>query len=158
MKLHVVQWPSDKLRLVSKPVEVLADVKDLIVDMQDTLKALKGLGLAAVQVGIPVRLIVTDFPEMPVLINPVVTGMGFRKKIREGCLSLPGFFEEVLRSEAALVTYVDAAGVDKKLVVEGVAAQCLLHEAEHLAGHFFLEHVSSARRDAIRVQLRRRKQ
>jgi len=154
----IVQWPSLALKQVSAAVGaggLDGALRGLIDEMHSVLEESGGCGLSAIQIGVPARVVVTTFPDMPVLINPIISTSGFKLPVQEGCLSLPGFFETVWRHQHVSVQFSDADGQPKGLEVTGLQAQCLQHEVEHLNGEFFLKHVSSARRDAIRAKLRK---
>lgn len=188
MILSIIKWPSTTLKVVSGNVSLEGPERfpGLIDDMKETMVALGGVGLSAIQVGVPLRIVVTAFPGIEVLVNPTIelyreptiqeveaaaVAQGKMKKqpygelvmVREGCLSLPGIFEEVRRWNRVVVRFqrIEATGLfsadsRSEVVVDGVAAQCVQHELEHLDGKFFLDHVSSGRRDQIRSQMRKR--
>ncbi len=169
MILPIVKWPSDTLKKPSAPVGLLNNpfelvgetghtgytVPHLIADLQETLAVSGGVGLSAIQCGIPLRIVVTVFPDMRVLLNPEINPKGAHREAQEGCLSLPGLFLPITRREEAEVTYMTPEGIVRTRSCTGLEARCLLHEAEHLEGDFFLKHVPAARRDQIRSQLKR---
>lgn len=146
----------------SAPVDlsagVTAEIKALCVDMLDTSREVGGAGMAAVQVGLPLRLFVMDLAsvagETMVFINPQITERSEGKIARkEGCLSMPGIaLFDIARPEKVTVAYTDLAGEPQTYVAEGFAAQCVQHEMDHLDGIRFYEHVSPLKRAMVLKQ------
>lgn len=154
----LVLWPDPFLKKVSAPMDEadLGIAEDIAEAMIDTMDRHGGVGLSAVQVGIAMRLVVSKFAQP--MCNPVITAWTLdRELVSEGCLSLPGFFEEVSRYTGCQVTYTD---LNRNVATEtftGQAAQCFQHELEHLDGHFFTDHLTSAKRSWIRGEVQKLK-
>ncbi len=153
--LKLVLWPSAVLKKVSQPVDFKDDNLDkLASDMFETMSYHNGVGLSAIQVGVPIRLVVSIFAEP--MYNPVISAWTvYKDSLQEGCLSLPGFFETVTRHQGVQVTWTN---LQKQVITEsfsGLAAQCFQHEVEHLDGHFFTDRLSAARRSTIRGQIQK---
>ena len=147
--------PDPKLRLVSKPVERVDDaLRTLMDDLIETMYAAPGIGLAAIQVGEPVRLVVVD-PAKPDeekhplgLVNPEIVWLSEEKRVyEEGCLSLPEYYEDVERPVSCKVKYLDRDGVAQEIVADGLLSTVLQHEIDHLNGGLFIDHLSKLKRD-----------
>ena len=139
------------LREKADPVETVdEEVRELVQDLLDTMYAAEGIGLAAPQVGVGLRVFVYDVrdPELPAgaLINPEVVEREGTVKEEEGCLSIPGLSELVERSERVVVRGRDAEGEEVVIEAEGLLSRCLQHEADHLDGVLFLDRVSPLKR------------
>jgi peptide deformylase len=149
--------PDPMLRLVSKPVgEVDAPLKKLAADMLETMYDAPGIGLAAIQVGEPIRMLVIDLakegePKAPqIFINPeVVESSDERSVYEEGCLSIPDYYAEVERPAKVRVKFVDGDGKPQEVSAEGLLATCLQHEIDHLNGVLFIDHISKLKRDMV---------
>lgn len=149
--------PDPLLRAVSKPVEdINASASVLIDDMLETMYAAPGIGLAAIQVGVPLRLLVLDVSEQDapknpqVFINPQITWQSENmRSYEEGCLSIPGAYAEVARPDKVRVLYRDREGKEREIQAEGLLATCLQHEIDHLNGVLFIDHISKLRRDMV---------
>jgi peptide deformylase len=149
--------PDPLLRLVSKPVErVDAPLRKLALDMLDTMYDAPGIGLAAIQVGEPLRMLVLDLakedePQNPqIFINPeILEGSDERSTYEEGCLSIPDYYAEVERPATVRVKYLDRDGKVQELAAEGLLATCLQHEIDHLNGVLFIDHISKLKRDMV---------
>jgi peptide deformylase len=149
--------PDKRLRLVSEPVKKIdADVKKLVEDMFETMYEAPGIGLAAIQVGVPKRIVTMDLSkkdddkEQRILINPQVVWSSDEKNVHEeGCLSIPEFYEEVERPAQVRVQYLDLAGKQQELEASGLLATCLQHEIDHTNGVLFIDHISKLKRDRI---------
>jgi peptide deformylase len=149
--------PDPVLRMVSAPVErVDADVKKLAGDMLDTMYDAPGIGLAAIQIGEPLRMLVIDLakegepPAPQVFINPQVLASGDERSVyEEGCLSIPDYYAEVERPASVRVKYVDAQGIAHEIDADGLLATCLQHEIDHLNGVLFIDHISKLKRDMV---------
>lgn len=149
--------PAPVLRLVSKPVgEVDAPLKKLAADMLETMYDAPGIGLAAIQVGEPIRMLVIDLskegePKAPqIFINPeVVESSDDRSVYEEGCLSIPDYYAEVERPAKVRVKYIDGDGKPQEVLAEGLLATCLQHEMDHLNGVLFIDHISKLKRDMV---------
>ncbi|MER8581586.1 peptide deformylase [Mesorhizobium sp. M1423] len=149
--------PDPVLRQVSKPVErVDGDLRKLAGDMLDTMYDAPGIGLAAIQVGEPLRLLVIDLakedetPAPHVFINPEILDSSDQRSVyEEGCLSIPDYYAEVERPAAVRVKYLDRDGKLQELEAEGLMATCLQHEIDHLNGVLFIDHISKLKRDMV---------
>ena len=149
--------PDPRLRLRSAPVEhVDADTRALIDDMFETMYAAPGIGLAAVQIGVPKRIVVLDTAKREegaqplVLINPKIVWTSDEKRIyQEGCLSIPEFFEDVERSDRVRVTYLDRDGAPQEREADGLLATAIQHEIDHLDGVLFIDHLSRLKRERV---------
>lgn len=157
--LDILEFPDPRLRTVAKPVEAVdADLRTLIDNMVETMYAASGIGLAATQVNVHSRLLVLDISEdrdtPMIFINPEVTIIDKTLgSYDEGCLSVPGFYEEVNRPQTIRV---DALGRDGKPFtqeLDGLAAICLQHEIDHLDGKLFVDYISPLKRNRIRSKL-----
>jgi peptide deformylase len=156
--LTVLEFPDPRLRTRAKPVEEFdAGLKQLIADMLETMYAAPGIGLAATQVNVHKQLIVMDLggdtraPQ--VFINPEIAQRDGVEVTEEGCLSVPNIFEEVQRSARVRVRAKDADGVSFERDLDGLAAVCLQHEMDHLAGKLFVDYLSVLKRERIRRKL-----
>jgi peptide deformylase len=149
--------PDPVLRLVSKPVErVDAALRKLAGDMLDTMYDAPGIGLAAIQIGEPLRMLVIDLakedetPAPHVFINPEILEVSDQRSVyEEGCLSIPDYYAEVERPATARVKYLDRDGKLQELEAEGLMATCLQHEIDHLNGVLFIDHISKLKRDMV---------
>ncbi|ESX81061.1 MULTISPECIES: peptide deformylase [unclassified Mesorhizobium] len=149
--------PDPVLRQVSKPVErVDGDLRKLAGDMLDTMYDAPGIGLAAIQVGEPLRLLVIDLakedetPAPHVFINPEILDSSDQRSVyEEGCLSIPDYYAEVERPAAVRVKYLDRDGKLQEIEAEGLMATCLQHEIDHLNGVLFIDHISKLKRDMV---------
>jgi peptide deformylase len=142
--------PDPILRQRAKRIKKIdRSVHKLISDMRETLSAANGVGLAAPQVGVSLRLIVISIPvkdredEEYCLINPEVIRRTGERVVREGCLSIPDYVGEIKRSEQVRVKGIDASGKEQKLRAEGLLAQALEHEIDHLNGVLYVDHLES---------------
>lgn len=149
--------PDPKLRLVSEPVQAIDDdVRRLIDDMFETMYDAPGIGLAAIQIGVPKRVVTIDVakkeepPAPQVFINPeIVEKSGDLSVYEEGCLSIPDIHEEVERPARVRVRYLDREGNPAEVEADGLLATCLQHEIDHLNGVLFIDHLSKLKRDYI---------
>jgi len=149
--------PDPVLRQVSNPVGRVDDaVRKLASDMLDTMYDAPGIGLAAIQVGEPLRLLVIDLakegedPAPHVFINPeIVASSDARSVYEEGCLSIPDYYAEVERPAQVTVDYIDRQGRQQQLAADGLMATCLQHEIDHLNGVLFIDHISKLKRDIV---------
>ena len=153
----IIKLPDKRLRLVSKPVgKIDAELRGLIDDMFETMYEAPGIGLAAIQVGVPKRVITMDLhkkdePKDPhVFINPEILWTSEeRATYEEGCLSIPECYEEVERPALVKVAYLDREGAKRELEANGLLATCLQHEIDHLNGVLFIDHISKLKRDRV---------
>ena len=152
--LELVKAPDPRLKLVSQPVpEIDRALKRFMDDMFDTMKDASGIGLAAIQVGIPKRVAVIDLdPTGPnsspiYLVNPrIVSASAEQTTYNEGCLSVPEFWEDVSRPSRLTVEYTDEKGRLQTLEAEGLLAIALQHEIDHINGMLFIDHLSKLKR------------
>ena len=138
--------PDKVLRQKAKRVKSIdKSVHKLVSDMQETLRIAKGAGLAANQVGIPVRVIVISVPEntCDCIINPEIVKRTGERTVKEGCLSIPGYIGEIKRSEKVRVKGQDTKGKEIRLKAEGLLAEVLEHEIDHLNGVLYVDHLES---------------
>jgi peptide deformylase len=158
MKLRdLIILPDKRLRLVSKPVaKVDAATRKLADEMFAAMYAAPGIGLAAIQLGEPKRVITLDLakkdqpPEPQVIINPeVLWSSEEKRKYEEGCLSIPEYYEEVERPAAVKVKYIDLDGKPREIDATGLLATALQHEIDHLNGVLFIDHISKLKRDRV---------
>jgi peptide deformylase len=153
----IIILPDKRLRLVSEPVKAIdRDVKTLVADMFETMYDAPGIGLAAIQVGVPRRVVTMDLSkkeeaqEPRVFINPEILWRSDEKaKYEEGCLSIPEFYEEVERPTQVRVKYLDLEGREQELAASGLLATCLQHEIDHLNGVLFIDHISRLKRERV---------
>ena len=157
-KLKILEFPDPRLRTKATPVEVVDDeLRTFIGDMFETMYAAPGIGLAATQVDIHKRLLIADVSadkdDPHVLINPEILEKDGVIVTDEGCLSVPGFYEEVERAEHIKVRFLDREGVAVELDTQGLLAVCIQHEVDHLDGKLFVDYLSEAKRQRIRKKL-----
>ena len=150
--------PDKRLRLVSEPIKAIdAGIRGLTEDMFETRYDAPGVGLAAIQIAVPKRIITIDVskkkdepPDPHVFINPEIVWRSDEQAMREeGCLSIPEYYEEVERPDAIKVKYRDLDGADREIDAEGILATCLQHEIDHLNGILFIDHLSKLKRDRV---------
>ena len=157
-KLKILEFPDPRLRTKATPVDAVDDeLRAFIDDMFETMYAAPGIGLAATQVDYHKRLLIADVSvdndDPHVLINPQILEKDGVTFTDEGCLSVPGFYEEVERAEHIRVRYLDRDGVEQELDVHGLLAVCIQHEIDHLDGKLFVDYLSEAKRTRIRKKL-----
>ena len=149
--------PDKRLRLKSEPVKAVdKTLRTLVDDMFETMYAAPGIGLAAIQIGAPRRVVTMDLakkdePKQPlVFINPEVTWASDEKATyEEGCLSIPEYYEEVERPKAVKVKYLDLDLKPQEMEADGLLATCLQHEIDHINGVLFIDHISKLKRDMV---------
>lgn len=156
--LNILEYPDPRLRTRAEPVSEVDDsVRRLIDDMLETMYDAPGIGLAATQVNVHQRIIVVDVSENRddphAFINPALTLLGGRVETEEGCLSVPGFYEPVVRAERIRVEALDRDGDPINREVEGLLAVCIQHECDHLEGKLFVDYLSNLKRNRIRKKL-----
>jgi len=159
-KLRILEFPDPRLRTKAAPVEVVDDaLRALIDDMFETMYAAPGIGLAATQVDVHKRLLVADVSaektDPHVLINPRILEKDGVAVTEEGCLSVPGYYEEVERANHIRVAFLDRDGNETEMEAEGLLAVCIQHEMDHLEGKLFVDYLSEAKRSRIRKRLER---
>ena len=157
--LPILCYPDPKLHKVAKPVSAVdARIQALISDMLATMYDAKGIGLAATQVDVHERVIVIDVSEerdQPlILINPELTWKSEATKLNEeGCLSVPGIYDGVMRHEAVHVRALDEKGLERTVEADDLLAICIQHEMDHLLGKVFVEYLSPLKRNRIRTKM-----
>ena len=167
--LPIYETPDPMLRQISTPVEKVDDeLRALIADMFETMYAAPGIGLAAVQVGVPKRLLVMDLQEPEdeedpeskpvreprVFINPeIISHSDHEVPYNEGCLSVPDQYAEVMRPDRIRARWLDEHGKKQEEDLDGLLAVCLQHEMDHLEGILFIDHLSKLKRDMVLKKL-----
>lgn len=157
--LEILEYPDPRLRTIAKHVkEITAGIDALIDDMFETMYDAPGIGLAATQVDQHIQLIVMDVSEEKdsplVFINPEISILeGEPEKMQEGCLSVPGFYEDVSRIEHVLIKALDRKGKPFELEARGLLAVCIQHEMDHLNGKLFVDYLSVLKRNRIKKKL-----
>jgi peptide deformylase len=149
--------PNKLLREISNPVDKVGDAeKRLMDDMLDTMYAAPGIGLAAIQIGVPKRIIVMDISrdenikEPRYFVNPIIKNQNKEKtRYEEGCLSVPDQFAEIERPNACEVEYLDYDGKKQLLKADGLLATCIQHEMDHLEGILFIDYLSKLKKSMI---------
>ena len=160
--LTVLHYPDPRLHKVAKPVAVVDErVRKIVADMAETMYAAPGVGLAATQVDVHERIIVIDVSEeqnqLMVFINPELVWASAEKKAwREGCLSVPEFFDEVERPDQVQVKALDVNGKPFEIKADGLLSVCLQHEMDHLLGKVFVEYLSFLKRNRISLKMKKR--
>jgi peptide deformylase len=156
--LEILHFPDPRLRTRAHPVQAVDDsVRRLVDDMFETMYAAPGIGLAAMQVNDPRRVVVIDVSEdrsQPrCFINPEVIARDGEEEMEEGCLSVPGVYEAVRRAERIRVRALDRDGNPFELDADGLLAVCIQHEIDHLDGKLFVDYLSTLKRQRIRKKL-----
>ena len=157
--LNILEFPDPRLRTIAKPVAVVDDaLRQLIDDMFETMYAAPGIGLAATQVNVHKRVVVMDLSEEKneprVFINPEIESLTEEvDQYQEGCLSVPGFYENVDRPQKVRIKALDRDGQPYELIAEGLLAVCIQHECDHLNGKLFVDYLSTLKRDRIKKKL-----
>ncbi len=159
-KLRILEFPDPRLRKKAAPVELVDDeLRQLIDDMFETMYEAPGIGLAATQVDVHKRLLVADVSpeknEPHVLINPEILEKDGTTVTEEGCLSVPGYYEEIERAEHIKVRYLDRDGNEQESEFEGLLAVCVQHEMDHLLGRLFVDYLSEAKRQRLRKRIQK---
>ena len=154
----IIILPDRRLRSVSKPVsEVSEEIRTLVADMFETMYQAPGIGLAAIQVGVPSRVIVMDLSkrdeaegEPRVFINPEIVWSSQETSLyEEGCLSIPDIREDVERPSRVRIRYLDLDAKQQESDADGLFATCIQHELDHLNGILFIDHISKLKRERI---------
>ena len=154
----ILHYPDPRLRQVAKPVEQVDDeIRALVDDMAETMYAAPGIGLAAIQVNVARRVVVIDLSEtrdaLRVLINPEILERDGQQVFEEGCLSVPGIFDEVERARHVRVRALDRDGQPYEIEADGLLATCIQHEIDHLDGKVFVDYLSRLKQTRIRKKL-----
>jgi peptide deformylase len=153
----IITIPDAQLRLVSAPVAAVdKGILQLADDMLETMYDAPGIGLAAIQIGVPQRILVIDLAKKDearnpiVFINPEIIGQSEELSVyEEGCLSIPEFYEEVERPAVVKVRFTNAKGKVEEIDADGLLATCLQHEIDHLDGKLFIDYLSKLKRDRV---------
>ncbi len=170
MVREIVVYPDKRLKLISKEVEVFnGALHDLLDDMYETMRAKNGVGLAAIQVGVDQRVLIINVPlevedgehDQPKdntleMINPVIVEKDGTEKFQEGCLSIPGVYEDIERAKHVKVEYVDRDGNKQTIEDDGFLAVAMQHEIDHLDGKVFIEKLSYIKRKKFEKEWKRR--
>jgi peptide deformylase len=161
-KLTILEFPDPRLTTVAKEVEAFDEnLKTLVEDMLETMYAARGIGLAATQVNVHQRLLVLDVSESQdqprVYINPEIVDQHGEQVHEEGCLSVPGIYANVKRSENITVRARDADGEAFEEHLEGLHAVCVQHEMDHLVGRLFVDYLSPLKRNMVRKKLEKQR-
>lgn len=156
--LPILRFPDPRLKKVASRVEkVDENIRRLALDMAETMYEAPGIGLAATQVDVHKRVIVIDVSEthdqLLVLINPELVAAEGEQVGEEGCLSVPGIYDKVVRAEQVTVRYLDLDGREQSMSADGLLAVCLQHEMDHLQGKVFVEHLSTLKQMRIKNKL-----
>ena len=158
--LPILRYPDPRLHTVAARVHRVDDkIRKLIKDMADTMYAAPGVGLAATQVDVHLRVIVIDVSEthdqLRVFVNPEIVAATGESDCEEGCLSVPGVYEKVTRAERITVRALDAEGREFILEADGLLAVCIQHEMDHLEGKVFVEKLSRLKQNRILARLKK---
>lgn len=162
-RLTILEYPDPRLKKHAQPVRVFdGRLRQLVADMAETMYAAPGIGLAATQVDVHEQVIVIDVSEtkddLRIFINPEIVWASEDTAVcEEGCLSVPGVYDEVRRPARVRVRAHDLDGKTRETDYEGLLAVCIQHEMDHLNGKVFVEYLSALKQDRIRTKLRKRK-
>lgn len=157
--LSILRYPDLRLQKIAKPVAIFNDrLKKLVADMAETMYQAPGIGLAATQVDVHERVIVIDVSEnrnaLQVFVNPEIIWASPEKKLcQEGCLSVPGVYDEIERPEKVTVRAQDVEGHAFELQADGMLAVCVQHEIDHLNGFMFVDYLSPLKRTRIKTKM-----
>lgn len=157
-RLTILHFPDPRLRIKAKPLAAVTDATRRVMDdMLETMYAADGIGLAATQVGVDQRVIVIDVSEARneprCYANPEIVGREGTERSQEGCLSVPGYYDEVERAERVRVRALDRDGKPLEFETDGLLAVCIQHEIDHLDGKLFVDYLSDMKRQRIRKKL-----
>lgn len=159
--LDILEFPDPQLRTVAKPVKTVdASIQQLVEDMLETMYNAEGIGLAATQINIHKQVIVIDVSEQRdqplVFINPKIEVLdNSLHQYQEGCLSVPGYYEEVSRPVGVKVSALDKDGEAFEIMPEDLLAVCIQHEIDHLNGKLFVDYLSALKRNRIKQKLQK---
>ena len=159
--LPILEYPDPRLKKVAAPVAaVTADIRKLVRDLAETMYAAPGVGLAATQVNVHKRVLVIDISEtkdqLRVFINPELLAAEGEAECEEGCLSVPGYYDKVMRAADIRVRALDEHGESFELAADGLLAVCIQHEMDHLEGKVFVEYLSPLKRARLAARLRKK--
>ena len=165
MKLNIVEYPDKRLREKSKEIKTFdASLHKLLDAMNPLMINTNGIGLAAIQVNYPLRVLILNIPDeegeqapenLLEIINPVMTDKSGNTSYQEGCLSVPKFYEDIKRYENVVINYQDRHGNTKTLEADGLLAIAIQHEMDHLEGILFIDKLSYARRKKFEKEYKR---
>ncbi len=158
--LEILNYPDPRLYTVAKPVsQVDAKIQRLIDDMAHTMYEAPGIGLAATQVDVHQQIIVIDISEsknkLQVFVNPKITAKAGTQEYEEGCLSVPGIYENVTRAESVVIEALDRNGQPFTLEANGLMAVCIQHEMDHLLGKVFVQYLSPLKQSRIKTKMQK---
>jgi len=161
MVLDILQYPDPRLRKVAAPVPVVsAEIRKLVRDMAETMYGAPGVGLSATQVDVHKRVIVIDVSathdELKVFINPEILASEGESDCEEGCLSVPGYYDQVRRAARVTVRALDERGEPFELSADGMFAVCIQHEMDHLVGKVFVDYLSPLKRARLATRMRKK--
>ena len=161
MVLDILEYPDPRLRKHAAPVAVVThEIRKLVADMAETMYAAPGVGLAATQVDVHKRIIVIDVSEarndLRVFINPTIVAAEGEAECEEGCLSVPGYYDNVTRAARITVRAQDERGDPFELSTEGMLAVCIQHEMDHLVGKVFVDYLSPLKRARLAAKLKKK--
>ncbi len=156
--LEILEFPDPRLRTIATPVERVDDaLRKVIDDLFETMYTAPGIGLAATQVNLHKRLLVMDISEEKnqplVLINPAFEPLGGEQEYNEGCLSVPGYYDNVTRHDRIRVRALDRLGKPFELEACGLLSVCIQHEMDHLEGTLFVDYLSRLKRERVKARL-----
>lgn len=159
--LNILEYPDPRLRKVAAPVAaVTPDIQKLVRDLAETMYAAPGVGLAATQIDVHKRVIVIDISDardhLRVFINPEIIAAEGEAEHEEGCLSVPGYYDKVIRAAMITVRAQDEDGRTFALETDGLLAVCVQHEMDHLLGKVFVDHLSPLKRARLSARLRKK--
>ena len=154
----ILHYPDPRLRQVARPVATVDDeIRRLVDDMAETMYAAPGIGLAAVQINVALRVVTIDISEsrnaLQVFINPQILQRDGKQVFEEGCLSVPGIYDEVERAQHIRLRALNRDGQPFELEAEGLFATCIQHEIDHLDGKVFVDYLSRLKQTRIRKKL-----
>jgi peptide deformylase len=161
MVLDILEYPDSRLRKVASPVAaVTADIRKLVADLAETMYGAPGVGLAATQVNVHKRVLVLDVSEarneLQVFINPEILAAEGETECEEGCLSVPGYYDKVIRAAKITVRAQNERGEVFELSTDGMLAVCIQHEMDHLIGKVFVDYLSPLKRARLSARLRKK--
>ena len=156
--LPILRYPDERLHTKAKPVQEVDDsIRKLVADMAETMYEAPGIGLAATQVNVHLRVVVIDTSEdrskLLALVNPEIIERSGEQSCEEGCLSVPGIYETVTRAERVRIRALNQKGEAFELETEGLLAVCIQHELDHLDGKVFVEYLSRLKISRIKSRL-----
>lgn len=157
--LEILTYPNDVLHSKSDPLDEKDFnsewLKTLITDMFYTMRVKNGIGLSAIQTGLSLRIVVMMLEEPLVIINPKLVAVDGEMEFEEGCLSVPGYFENRTRYESIRVAYFDEEGTPKELSAKGLTAFCIQHELDHLDGKLFVDDLSALKKMRVKKKVQK---